>query len=288
MSAMLRTLPVDIKGLVTVPQFESYLRPPGKPLIIKGWTQGWRALSTWDFEFFKTNYGEDRISLIAATDDEREIELDVKLKDYVDYILDPTGSSALKELDQTLKRTQPFYCLSYKPFRAHPELLEDFTFPPFVANWWSFFSESFTRTHFPQDQGWIFLGAKNSVAKLHKDSHHTFTWLAQIRGRKTCYLFAPHDAEAIYKGEVDPANPDWDKSPLLKDAIAHVCILNPGEMLFLPADWWHHVIAIDNVITVSYNFVNHINFGDYLRRAFGARLPDLLALLPGELPPLSD
>jgi hypothetical protein len=284
---MLQTLLVDIKGLVTVPEFESYLRPPGKPLVIKGWTESWRALSTWDLDFFKTNYGEDRISL-GATADQGEIGLEVAVKDYVDYILDSAGPSALRELDRSLKRSEPFYCLSYKPFRAHPELLEDFTFPPFVANWWSYFSESFKQNHFPHDEGWLFLGGKNSVARLHKDSHHTFTWLAQIRGRKTCYLFPPSDADAIYQGAVDPANPDWDKFPLLRNANAHCCVLNPGEMLFLPADWWHHVVAIDDVITISYNFVNHINLGYYLRRVFGDQLPTLLSRLPGDLTPLSD
>jgi len=281
---MLRTIPVDVKTLVTVRQFESYMSPPGRPLVIRGWTENWQALSKWDFGFFKTGYGEDRLS-VSYTIEGQQKSLQVAMKDYVDYITNPGASSELKQLERRLNLPRPFYCVSYKPFRDHPELLRDFTLPPFVADWWGFFNESFARSHFPQNQGWVFLGGKNVVAELHKDSHHTLTWLAQIRGRKQCYLFSPDDSESVYHGSVDPVNPEWDKYPLFRKATAHICILNPGEMLFLPPDWWHHVVALDDVITVSYNLVNHINFGYYLRKVFGERLPDLLALLPGQMPP---
>lgn len=283
---MLRTVPVEVKELVTVSQFESYMRPPGRPLIVRGWMHNWRSLSEWDFEFFKTNYGGDSMLLTDITG-EREVEFNVTLSDYVDYILNPTAPSALKELETSRNRTQPFYCISYRPFKAHPELMEHVNVPPFVADWLPFFDDSFRQTHYPQDQGWLYLGGRNAAAKLHQDLHHTFTCLAQIRGRKACYLFSPEDSEAVYYGDIDPANPDLDKFPRLREATAHVCEINPGEILFLPQDWWHHIIALDNVITVSFNFVNHINLGHYLRKVYGGRLPDVLATLPDEPPPPS-
>jgi ribosomal protein L16 Arg81 hydroxylase len=40
-------------------------------------------------------------------------------------------------------------------------------------------------------------------------------------------------------------------------------ILQPGEVLFMPVGWWHHVRALDVSVTVSFtNFVfpNHFKW----------------------------
>ncbi len=51
-------------------------------------------------------------------------------------------------------------------------------------------------------------------------------------------------------------------------------------MLFLPPNWWHCVITLEKSITLSYNIVNHINLGDYLRGLFGHELPGRLSRFP--------
>lgn len=275
-------MPVEVRSLVTVREFEKHMRPGGTPLLIRGWMADWRALSKWDFDFFKTIYGGD---CIVVRDEASGVIVEVTVADYIDYIRYPDRASELKNLAVDLNRKRPFYCLSYKPFKDHPELWNDCSIPPFVANWWPYMNPRFTATHFPKDQGWIFLAAAHSAAPMHRDSHHTLTWLAQVAGRKEYFLYAPEEAERVYRGAVDPTAPSWSKFPLFNEATGFHCILHPGEMLFLPSDWWHYAQALDASITLSCNFVNHINFGDYLVAAFGSRLPEFLAVLPGYSPP---
>jgi hypothetical protein len=281
----LPTLPVEAKSLVTVREFERYVRFGGAPLLVRGWMADWRALSSWDFEFFGTRYGADRI---AITDGGGRVVAEVTIAEYAEYIRDTSAETRLKSLERDLGRTRPLYCLSYKPFGAHPELWEDCSLPPFVADWWPYFDPSFRAAHFPETQGWVFLGAKGSAASLHQDSHHTITWLAQVRGRKEFHLYAPEDAEGVYFGAVDPTAPDWSKYPRYREVTGRHCVLSAGEMLFLPPDWWHHAHALDDCVTVSCNFVNHTNFGEYLVAAFGARLPEVLAKLPANPRPVGD
>ena len=275
-AALAPTVPVEVKSLVTVLELERYLRFGGEPLLVRGWMADWRALGSWDFDFFGSRYGADRITI--AGDDGETIE--ATIAEYVDYILDREAGARLKGIERRLDRDAPLYCLSYKPFRDHPELWEDCSLPAFVADWWPCFNPAFRAAHFPQDHGWVFLSAKHSTAALHQDSHHTITWLAQVRGRKMYHLYAPEDAEQVYSGAVDPLQPDWDRHPRFREATGRRCVLSPGEMLFLPPDWWHHAFALDDSITVSCNFVNHTNFGDYLVAAFGPRLAEYLAMLP--------
>jgi lysine-specific demethylase 8 len=275
----LRSTTVEIRTLVTVEEFEAYVRPGGKPVIIRGWMNNWKALSAWDFDFFKTGYGDDRLRLRYVNDGRSNV-LDVTMAEYIDYIISDDDGLPLRKLQRQHRLSEPFYCLTYKPFAKHPELVSDFRVPPFVADWGPFFSASFARAHFPHVQGWVLISPKGGVSRLHQDSHHTITWLAQVRGTKACYLFAPGESDAVYRGEIDPVLPDPEKYPLLREATCHHCVLSPGDMLFLPPDWWHHVVTLDNSVTISYNFVNHTNFGLYIGRVFGARLPDFLASMP--------
>jgi len=272
---------VETRTLVTSREFESYTRPGGKPVVIRGWMDNWRALSIWNFQFFKTRYGDDQLKIEYGVKKHKSV-LATNMTDYLDYITSFEKNSTLHRLQQQLGTTAPFYCTSYKPFADHPELWSDFHIPPFVADWWPLLDDSFTKNHFPFNQGWVLISGEGAVSSIHVDSHHTITWLAQIQGKKACYLFAPEDSEAVYDGDVDPIHPDIEKHPRILEAKCHFCILHPGDMLFLPPDWWHHVVSLVNSITISCNFVNHTNFGLYIRAAYGSQLPDYLAMLPSK------
>jgi hypothetical protein len=275
----LPTAPVTERTLVTVREFERFVRAGGEPLLVKGWMADWQALSSWDFDFWRSRYGSDPITI---TDDAGNPVLETTIAEYVDYILDPGGDGRLATLARRLGRTRPFYCLSYKPFGFHTELWEHCNLPPFLADWLPYLNPAFRTAHFPHSQGWIFLGGVNSSGPLHQDSHHTITWFAQVHGRKEFYLYAPEDAEGVYFGAVDAVQPELARYPRFGQVTGRRCVINPGEMLFLPPDWWHQAVALDDSITVSCNFVNHTNFGDYLVAAFGAKLPQVLAALPAE------
>merc|ERR1711972_1296042 len=45
--------------------------------------------------------------------------------------------------------------------------------------------------------------------------------------------------------------PDLEKFPLFKEATVEHCILSPGEMLFIPAFYWHQVTALDTGISIN-------------------------------------
>ncbi|MCY0096409.1 cupin-like domain-containing protein [Hoeflea ulvae] len=270
---------VPIETLLLPGEFDAYVRPGGQPVIARGWMHGWPAMDKWDFSFFRDVYGDDPVKL-AADSMSNEAAFVTTMAAYIGYILSDATGSELSAKHAEIGAIRPFYCTSYKPFAHHPELGDDFALPPFALDWWPWINPAFQDAHFPNTQGWLLISPKGAASRMHIDSHHTITWLAQVRGRKTAYLFSPQDSEAVYKGAVDPAAPDYARFPKFRDATCHKCTLDPGDMLFLPPDWWHHVVTEENSITVSQNLVNHTNFGLYIRRAYGAQLPAFLASLP--------
>ena len=87
--------------------------------------------------------------------------------------------------------------------------------------------------------------------------------LIQVVGRKRVILFSPQDALNLYltgdKSEVvDIDNPDLEKYPKFRNAIKYECILNPGDAIYIPALWFHNVIALDYSVAVNV-FYKHLD-----------------------------
>lgn len=54
---------------------------------------------------------------------------------------------------------------------------------------------------------------------------------------------------------VDFYNPDWSRFPRFRDALGEAVVaeLDPGDALFIPAMWYHHVEALDRFnVLVNY------------------------------------
>ncbi|XP_072435013.1 tRNA wybutosine-synthesizing protein 5 isoform X2 [Chiloscyllium punctatum] len=73
-------------------------------------------------------------------------------------------------------------------------------------------------------------------------------FLIQVIGRKRVILFSPQDAPYLYltgdKSEVlDVENPDLRKYPQFAKAQCYECQLDPGDVLFIPALWFHNTVA---------------------------------------------
>lgn len=73
-------------------------------------------------------------------------------------------------------------------------------------------------------------------------------FLIQVTGKKRVVLYSPRDAPYLYlsgtKSEVlDVDNPDLEKYPLFVKAKRYQCVLEAGDVLFIPALWFHNVIS---------------------------------------------
>jgi hypothetical protein len=111
----------------------------------------------------------------------------------------------------------------------------------------------------------LWWGPGGHTEPLHFDSGDGT--LVQLHGTKRAALFAPSQTRNVYpfpirrKGiapwisQVYLDRPDFERFPRLKDALAHRVdvVLEPGEVLFIPANWWHEVSSVPGDYICSLN-----------------------------------
>jgi hypothetical protein len=97
----------------------------------------------------------------------------------------------------------------------------------------------------------FWLGPARTVTPLHCDYDDNI--FAQIWGSKRIFLAPPHHDEFLYTREAnpvlfgspfDPEAPDFDAFPLARQAAIVEVVVEPGDMLYVPAGWYHQVRAL--------------------------------------------
>jgi hypothetical protein len=97
----------------------------------------------------------------------------------------------------------------------------------------------------------FWIGPAGTVTPLHCDYDDNV--FAQLWGSKRIFLAPPHHDAFLYPREAnailfgspfDPESPDYDRFPLARQAALVEVIVAPGEMLYVPAGWYHQVRSL--------------------------------------------
>lgn len=154
-------------------------------------------------------------------------------------------------LDQYLLHSpsnQVGYLAQVQLFDHVPSLFSDIVVPDYIA---------FSSSADPILNAW--LGPSGTVSPCHFDP--TDNLLCQVFGYKFIRLFSPDEACNLYPSDssklhntslVDVESPDLAQFPLFSKATYFDCILEPGEMIFIPKGWWHFVRSLTPSFSVSF------------------------------------
>jgi hypothetical protein len=218
----------------------------GQPVILTDVVTRWSALGRWTPRSLAERFAE---TVVDVTID-RESDPDYDQNAARHTVPMPLGE-LVRRIETATEPTNDFYliarggALSETPMRA---LLDEIELP-----------EGYPRA----DGGAaLWLGPAGTVTPLHHDTSNIL--FCQVHGRKRWKLAAPWEtslldgARSLYAG-CDPER-DAPGDVLLKDVV-----LEPGEALFVPVGWWHHVRALDASISVALNGFGFDNDLDWYR-----------------------
>jgi len=233
---------VERRADVTADEFFARYVAGGIPVVLSDVVTRWPAFARWTPELFRAEYGDTTIDIVDGRDADPDYDRNtpkhtrtVTMREYIERIL-------------AAGETNDFYAVAQNrnlDRDALQPLWADLTLPSEILD--------ATRS---KGCAALWIGPAGTVTPLHHDTSNIL--FAQIYGRKRFVLASPfetelmRDAVGVY-ASADPETP-LEQMPAWLAAVRFLRLdLAPGELLYLPVGWWHHVRALDVSISVALN-----------------------------------
>lgn len=134
---------------------------------------------------------------------------------------------------------------------------------------------------------YLFAGLGGTLYHCHYDLQPNLH--VQLTGKKRFIIFPPEDWEHLYpfplhhdldrRSQVDFDNPDYAKFPRFKGATGTLVELNPGDALYIPPYWWHHVQSISSETTsMAMWFFERFPLSTSVHYGLGPRSKDIVLM----------
>lgn len=242
---------VERRPLPSADEFFARYYGPGQPVVFPDAAADWPAVGKWTPAFFAEHYGAVEIEYVAGR------EADPLYDRHTPQLSRAGRLDAYLGLLEAAGETNDLY------FVANNHNLER---PAFDALWDDLrFPEGILNPARRQKTASLWIGPAGTVTPLHHDTCNVF--FVQIHGRKRFHFAPPTEtdlltgAQAMY-ADADPEHPERTPDLAVPYATAEV---GPGDVLFIPVGWWHHVRALSTSISVAMAGFTRPNWFDWYR-----------------------
>lgn len=243
---------IDRRYRLSRDEFYEVYYTQNRPVVITGAMEHWPALTQWTPEYLKQKFGHIQVEIQAERSKNPDYEVDkdrhkrlMLFGDYVDWV-----SSGVESNDNYLTASNSGHNAQVlRKLWVDTPLLSEYLKPD------------------EQNPGFLWYGPKGIVTPLHHDLTNNF--MAQVVGKKLIRMIPPSQLPRMYNNRhcfsaVDLTNVDYERFPEFRNVHPMEVILEPGELLFLPVGYWHHVIGLDIVMTITLtNFIPPNDFSTF-------------------------
>ncbi|MCC7538154.1 MAG: cupin-like domain-containing protein [Deltaproteobacteria bacterium] len=212
-----------------------------RPVVITDLTRGWPALRRWKPSYFVKRFGDVDVEVAIGREADPDYDMHTKqlsrtmtMREAVERIVAAGESNDLYLVANNRNIDRDALAALYRDIRLPKDILDVTKLRGGAALW---------------------LGPKGTVTPLHHDTSNIL--FSQIHGRKRFLLAPPRDvalldgARGVYAG-FDPEKPDAKRFPAAAKVAFRSVELAPGDALFIPVGWWHHVRALDLSISLAF------------------------------------
>ncbi|CAO1649337.1 cupin-like domain-containing protein [Parasphingorhabdus sp. NYA22] len=221
-----------------------------RPVKLTGLVDHWPAMKRWTFDYLAEKIGNNVIEIQGQRLSGENYELvKDRHKRHVAF------GEFIKLLRQT-DSSNDFYITAYNDTVNKRAL---------APLWQDVGDIALLKASGGQD-GFFWIGPKGTITPFHHDL--TNNLLLQISGRKKVKMVAAYDLPQMRNHQhcfslwasSEEITAQGENAPTIWE-----CEIGPGEAIFLPVGWWHHVEALDHTIGMSFtNFpVDNDFYTDY-------------------------
>jgi ribosomal protein L16 Arg81 hydroxylase len=235
-----RPLEVERRSGLSREEFLQEYYARNRPVVLEDVCDKWPALSCWSPEYLAEKLAEAEVEVMTG----RESDDDYEVNSNQHRTLMPFDEYVAKVL--ATEWSNDLYLV------ANNKLLESEVALPL----WDDFSLD-TRYLAPDTQRrltFLWFGPAGTVTKLHHDVMNVL--FHQVNGWKQFILISPLETHCLSNSvgvyaDVDPQAPNLTRFPRYEAVRPLQISVGPGEALFVPVGWWHHVTALETSISVS-------------------------------------
>ncbi|NTX08385.1 MULTISPECIES: cupin-like domain-containing protein [Myxococcus] len=212
-----------------------------EPVLLAGFMRDWPLMANWRPEALSRRHGHVEVEVMAG----REAR--------ADHDVEPDACRSVMRLGEFLRRleeggpTNDLY-LTARNFALEREelrgLLDDVRYPPGLL-----------RESARAGAVKLWVGPSGTRTELHHDLGTVL--FGQVFGRKRFRLIPSFHTHHVYShlevwSQVDADRPDLTRFPSYREADVLEVVVEPGDMLLIPAGWWHWVHALDVSVSVTF------------------------------------
>lgn len=232
--------------------FDREYRHRQRPVILEGYAADWPAVRHWSFEHLARRCGATPV-VVNSYSSQRSVQ--ASFSEFVDMLMNNEGPGAT-----------PIYLQEWYYQASCPELAEDM--PELDIAQYDFRRDLYGEVISTNHQLW--LGQRGGVTRLHQDSYTIDVMHVQLVGEKHWTVMGP---QAMLP---ETETGDADLQALADDPAAQLmqCTLTPGDVLYLPALWFHRIKLLSNSIGLGRKCLDQANLQTHIRQ----RMAELLAL----------
>ncbi|MFH4977196.1 hypothetical protein AB6A40_003905 [Gnathostoma spinigerum] len=244
-----------------------------KPVILHAnTTANWLSRRKWvisqdsnvaDLRYFRERFGE----MVVPEIDGKQCDYEtMRLRDFIDYLED---ENSRKKSDYKYVKDWHFQKESGTEYAAYQ-------LPSFLKFDWINNEEwSATEANPLGDYRFVYFGIKGSWTVYHSDVMSSYSWSANICGRKLWYFTPPGKEELFRKDRCSFLKDIRERQGVWKEACVSSFIQQPGEIVFVPSNWYHQVHNLEDAISINHNFINASNV-DLVYGLICQRLTDVI------------
>jgi hypothetical protein len=215
-----------------------------RPVVFEGAAKDWECCRKWSFEWIKQKYGSDDVMLVDHAQQERN------------PLQAPIEHLTLGDLIDGIDHGSLKYARFHPLLQRHPELRPD------INQQW--LKKHLTNRHTSWLHFYIlFLGGKGTDTGIHAAGNENI--FVQIQGQKKWRLYPVEHSPILdppanrsgykYTG-YRPDLPDYDRYPMARHMDWYETVLEPGDVLYNPPYYWHHVSNPTSSIGVGFRWNN--------------------------------
>lgn len=267
-------------------EFRDRYMKANEPILLTGLMDDWRACRDWvstdgqpNLSFFSLNFAKSRVQVADCDNKEftDQKRLGMTVAEYMEYWGNLNDRFCETDFDGNRNNSSSLYLKDWHFVKEYPDYNAYTTPTFFLDDWLNLYLDTY-RIHGIQgvDEGgecdvscsdyrFVYMGPKGTWTPLHADVFRSYSWSANVCGKKLWHFLSPSQSHLLYDrymkqtvydiyGEVSATQfPGFSETYWLE------CIQERNEIIFVPSGWFHQVKNVEDTISINHNWFNACN-----------------------------